>query len=485
MKENKIEKLILDLSNRWECTPQEAVDRLNSMNESEINKLIKSMIKKFQSGGSLTRKNSEIIVGDSPDLGGTWEEYIEYNSPKGTVRKMGNEYSSDYGIGKNFPGLSFGPAKWQFKVQDAKYKLQHADEWLKQRRDARRAGNEVPNWKDLLNGEVVMRNGGIIDCLRKGGSIPECKCGKTIGVKKAALGTEIGGKISKVARSTMFDDAAEFMPEADRKFVRQAYRTAKNHGRDLGLTGRGLRNWAKGQVSDRFREYADNSPVNSPVNKSTPMPKIPLLSTDIEIEDEPIVINDKPFTNLDASVPTVQKIDRFGGNFNSAFAAAKRNGLDKFYWTDPTGKNSGWKTTELGKSTPTQGAVEATSTPAVVREATIPENVSTMVAYPSSRSAYVGSPMYNDWVYKPSVEYGYPYNPSFVNENSSISNATSNVSQPVGEEVVAETPKRRTFLSQLWDPHPEALPTHDRYAANKQKTREFLDRYSPRARARK
>lgn len=61
-------------------------------------------------------------------------------------------------------------------------------------------------------------------------------------IEKAALGTEIGGKISKVARSTMFDDASAFMPEADRKFVRQAYRTAKNHGRDLGLTGRGLRN---------------------------------------------------------------------------------------------------------------------------------------------------------------------------------------------------------------------------------------------------
>ena len=51
MKENKIEKLILDLSNRWECTPQEAVDRLNSMNESEINKLINSMTKKFAKGG--------------------------------------------------------------------------------------------------------------------------------------------------------------------------------------------------------------------------------------------------------------------------------------------------------------------------------------------------------------------------------------------------------------------------------------------------
>lgn len=45
MKENKIEKLILDLSTRWDCSPQEAVDRLNSMNESELNKLVNSVEK--------------------------------------------------------------------------------------------------------------------------------------------------------------------------------------------------------------------------------------------------------------------------------------------------------------------------------------------------------------------------------------------------------------------------------------------------------
>lgn len=53
MKENKIEKLVLDLSNRWDCSPEEAVDRLNSMNESEINKLINSMTKKFAKGGMI------------------------------------------------------------------------------------------------------------------------------------------------------------------------------------------------------------------------------------------------------------------------------------------------------------------------------------------------------------------------------------------------------------------------------------------------
>ena len=109
-----------------------------------------------------------------------------------------------------------------------------------------------------------------------------------------------------------------------------------------------------------------------------------------------------------------------------------------------------------------------------------------MVAYPSTREAYVGDPMYNDLVYKPNVKYGYPYNPSFVNENNGVLNDTFNTSQPIVEEAtVVETPKRRTFLSQLWDPHPEALPTHDRHAANNQKTRAFLDRYSPRAKARK
>jgi hypothetical protein len=60
MKENKIEKLILDLSATWKCSPEEVVDRLNSMNESEINKLIKSMVKKFQ-GGGLTGRQEAIL----------------------------------------------------------------------------------------------------------------------------------------------------------------------------------------------------------------------------------------------------------------------------------------------------------------------------------------------------------------------------------------------------------------------------------------
>ena len=59
-------------------------------------------------------------------------------------------------------------------------------------------------------------------------------------------------------------------------------------------------------------------------------PQLPVLD-DIVIEDDPITINDISFDNLDTSIPSMQKIDRFGGNFNSAFSAARNSGLSKFY----------------------------------------------------------------------------------------------------------------------------------------------------------
>jgi hypothetical protein len=39
-------------------------------------------------------------------------------------------------------------------------------------------------------------------------------------------------------------------------------------------------------------------------------------------------------------------------------------------------------------------------------------------------------------------------------------------------------------LQQLWDPHPEPLPTHDRKAAASEMVDDFLIKYSPRAKAR-
>ena len=154
-----------------------------------------------------------------------------------------------------------------------------------------------------------------------------------------------GPVAGRIPRSSMFDAAREFMPDVNRKFVRQAYRAAKRQGRAAGNTGTYLRQDARDRVIEKFRNYADNSPVN--------MPPLPTLydNIDIEIADDPILNDDEFFTNLNSSMPTVQKIDRFGGNFNSAFAAARRSGLGEFEW------NGKRYNTDLdkGASTPTIG----------------------------------------------------------------------------------------------------------------------------------
>lgn len=152
-------------------------------------------------------------------------------------------------------------------------------------------------------------------------------------MQEGGLIEDEGPVAGRIPRSSMFDAAREFMPGVDRKFVRQAYRAAKRQGRAAGNTGTYLRQDARDRVIEKFRNYADSSPVN--------MPPLPTLydNIDIEIADDPILNNDEFFTPLDSSIiPTVQKIDRFGGSFNSAFAAARRSGLDKFYYSGPDKK---------------------------------------------------------------------------------------------------------------------------------------------------
>jgi hypothetical protein len=80
------------------------------------------------------------------------------------------------------------------------------------------------------------------------------------------------------------------------------------------------------------------------------MPQLPVLE-DVVIEDEPIVM-DEGFTKLDSSTPTVQKIDRFGGSFNSAFAAARRSGLGEFEWNGKRYSTRLAPAAPLGKAQP-------------------------------------------------------------------------------------------------------------------------------------
>ena len=177
MKENKIEKLILDLSNRWDCSPQEAVDRLNSMDESEINKLINSMTKKFEMGGSLPKakfENGGMIdclrnggsfqkckCGDKVAKGkdgmvtdGDWDDYhTMINAPGDTLRfkqyysgpaemrtvpGKGIKYSRTVGNYKQnwySPGYKSGPVEKLWMILNGYTEVPKS---------------EVENWKELI-----------------------------------------------------------------------------------------------------------------------------------------------------------------------------------------------------------------------------------------------------------------------------------------------------------------------------------------------
>lgn len=134
--------------------------------------------------------------------------------------------------------------------------------------------------------------------------------------------------------------------------ARLAYQNQKNALRNQGFRGADMRQHARYNMIDTAYPRA----------KEEPMPSMPELNYDIEIEEEPIEINDefvpaedKPF---DVSLM---------GSFNQAFGAARKRGLNEFSW------NGKRYTTELAKDTPAQNtqntvgsAVGMTATPTYI-----------------------------------------------------------------------------------------------------------------------
>lgn len=118
--------------------------------------------------------------------------------------------------------------------------------------------------------------------------------------------------------------------------ARLAYKNQKNALRNAGFSGKELLQNARYNIIDTAYPRAQAS-----------APQLPVIDTDFEIEDTPIEINDT-FTPIENTPLNVQKIDKFGGSFDSAFGAARRSGLDEFTWNG-TGKRY---TTELGNAQP-------------------------------------------------------------------------------------------------------------------------------------
>lgn len=173
-------------------------------------------------------------------------------------------------------------------------------------------------------------------CLKKGGNIQDCGCGKKID-KKQPGGRVLGSE--QYPYATRRDALKAAMDEMgfSRAQARFAYKKQKNALRNAGFSGKEMLQNARYNIIDTAYPRAQAS-----------VPQLPVIDTNFEIEDTPIEINDT-FTPIENQPLNVQKIDKFGGSFNSAFGAARRSELDKFYYNGPD-KKAGWYITELRKA---------------------------------------------------------------------------------------------------------------------------------------
>lgn len=179
-------------------------------------------------------------------------------------------------------------------------------------------------------------------CLKKGGNIQDCGCGKKI--EKAEEGRVLGSnQYPRISRKEAIDAAVD--SGMTREDAQRAYLNQKNAIRRNGVTGNKMRQHARWNIIDAIYPRAKEEPQI--VSQQTP--QIPVLDTNIEIENIPVEINDT-FIPSEKSVK-VQKIDKFGGNFDEAFAAARRSKLDSFVWDNPDAQYDRYNT-QLGKTTP-------------------------------------------------------------------------------------------------------------------------------------
>lgn len=161
------------------------------MNESEINKLIKSMVKKFQGGGQTGNNKVQVFGHRFPDGAfytindygsGETDEYLRTGSD-GDQKKVYRKINRKPNYSK-IPLLSPldsvitirkpSGAELQITSPHSSKSMVSPELWksLNDQMDARKAET------------LSFKNGGMIDCLRAGGNLTECKkCGGKTAIK--------------------------------------------------------------------------------------------------------------------------------------------------------------------------------------------------------------------------------------------------------------------------------------------------------------
>lgn len=170
------------------------------MNESEINKLIKSMVKKFQGGGQTGNNEVQVFDHRFPnddfyiinDFGnGETDEYLRTGSGRDQkrVKRLINR-KPNY---SKIPFLSPLDSVITIRKPNGGGELRITSPHSSKSVVSPELWKSLNDQMDARKAEALsFKNGGMIDCLRAGGNLTECKkCGG-----KAAIKAQEGKKLT-------------------------------------------------------------------------------------------------------------------------------------------------------------------------------------------------------------------------------------------------------------------------------------------------
>ena len=199
-------------------------------------------------------------------------------------------------------------------------------------------GRLIQTYKNKEMG--IFKEGGKLNyllCLKKGGAIQDCGCGKKIEKNQP------GGEISRRDALTMLRTTGSSNSES-----RKEYRNAKRDARESGLRGK------------EMRQAARNAAMARGIDRI-----LPALDDTVVIEETPIVFEDT-FANLEVptslGVSIMDKVpvtpnDVIGGSFKEAFAEARKRGLKDFVWDNANAKYSRYSTALAKSNKPDELAI--------------------------------------------------------------------------------------------------------------------------------
>lgn len=331
---NDLEKLITDLSNYWDLSPEKVVDRLNHMNESEIKNVVNKMVKKFQQGGFMrsigANTGKPINVTGYKFYNDTLDIKPGYKNIRQLFVQEGKTDDGIYDVADVDKGRTIyvrpegrdtvyfdRPRTFVqgFPVDMARDQEQAKEHWYKWLEWADPKDKEV---QKVRKEEWVYKDGGIIKCLKGGKTYTECKkCGGTVEAEKGV----------KLTRKQAKDLAAKNKGVKGSNFA-IAYQNAKNGLRQQGLRGNELRDRARIMVSGISTPSAPlitPKPFVGPVatvNNTFVAERPELLGSKAEYAHERLM---RQRANTEIAI---ENADKFGDAFN----IARKAGMLTFKW---------------------------------------------------------------------------------------------------------------------------------------------------------